>query len=82
MWTDSTFGAKDESNNIFCYNIISFIWRAGGIAVYGGNGHNIYNNYIRDTHISVGIHLNFNFNCHKFNNSDDKGIEIFKSYTY
>ena len=75
MWNDSTFGAKDESNNVFCYNTIEFIWRAGGIAVYGGNGHKIYNNYIRDTHMSAGIHLNTTFNGHKFSNND-KGIEF------
>ena len=75
MWNDSTFGAKDESNNVFCYNIIEFIWRAGGIAVYGGNEHKIYNNYIRDTDISAGIHLNFTFNGHKVSNND-KGLEF------
>ena len=74
MWNDSTFGAKDESNNVFCYNTIEFIWRAGGIAIYGGNGHKIYNNYIRDTHMSAGIHLNTVFNGHKFTNN--KGIEF------
>ena len=74
MWNDSTFGAKDESNNVFCYNTIEFIWRAGGIAVYGGNGHKIYNNYIRDTHMSAGIHLNTIFNGHKFSNNE--GIEF------
>ena len=75
MWNDSTFGEKDETNNVFCYNIIEFIWRAGGIAVYGGNEHKIYNNYIRDTDISAGIHLNFTFNGHKFSNND-KGLEF------
>ena len=74
MWNDSTMNAKDESNNIFCYNTIEFIWRAGGIAIYGGNGHKIYNNYIRDTHMSAGIHLNTTFNGHKFTNNS--GIEF------
>ena len=74
MWNDFTMNAKDESNNIFCYNTIEFIWRAGGIAIYGGNGHKIYNNYIRDTHMSSGIHLNTTFNGHKFSNN--LGIEF------
>ena len=74
MWNDSTMGAKDESGNIFCYNTIEFIWRAGGIAIYGGKEHKIYNNYIRDTHMSAGIHLNTTFNGHKFNNNT--GIEF------
>lgn len=74
MWNDSSMGAKDESGNIFCYNTIEFIWRAGGIAVYGGSGHKIYNNYIRDTHMSAGIHLNTIFDGHKFTNN--KGIDF------
>ena len=74
MWNDSTMSAKDETSNVFCYNTIEFIWRAGGIAVYGGSDHKIYNNYIRDTHMSAGIHLNTIFPGHKFNNN--KGIEF------
>ena len=70
LWNDSTMGAKDEVENVFCYNTIDFIWRAGGIAVYGGTGHRVYNNYIRDTHMSSGIHLNTTFPGHKFNNNN------------
>ena len=70
MWNDSTMGAKDERENVFCYNTIDFIWRAGGIAVYGGSGHRVYNNYIRDTHMSSGIHLNTTFPGHKFYNNE------------
>ena len=72
MWNDFSFGAKDEKENVFCYNTIDFIWRAGAIAVYGGTGHKVYNNYIRDTHMSSGIHLNTTFPGYKFNNN--KGI--------
>ena len=74
MWNDSNMNAKDETNNIFCYNTIEFIWRAGGIAIYGGSGHKIYNNYIRDTHMSAGIHLNTIFSGYKFQNNT--GIEF------
>ena len=70
MWNDQTMGAKDEKENVFCYNTIDFIWRAGGIAVYGGTGHRVYNNYIRDTHMSSGIHLNTTFPGYKFNNNE------------
>ena len=69
MWNDFSFGAKDEKENVFCYNTIDFIWRAGGIAVYGGTGHKVYNNYIRDTHMSSGIHLNTTFPGYKFDNN-------------
>lgn len=74
MWNNSAMDAKDEENNVFCYNTIELIWRAGGIAIYGGNGHKIYNNYIADTFMSAGIHLNTTFPGYKFENTD--GIEF------
>ena len=46
MWNNNHMNAKDETGNIFAYNTIDFIWRAGGIAVYGGDKHKVYNNYI------------------------------------
>lgn len=69
MWNNNYMNAKDESNNIFAYNTIDFIWRAGGIAIYGGSGHKIYNNYIRDMFMASGIHLNTTFDGYKFNNN-------------
>lgn len=69
MWNDATMSAKDESNNVFAYNSIDFIWRAGGIAIYGGTGHKIYNNYIRDMFMASGIHLNTTFPGYKFDNN-------------
>ena len=45
-WNNNYLSAKDETGNVFAYNTIDFIWRAGGIAIYGGDGFNIYNNYI------------------------------------
>jgi len=69
MWNNNYLSAKDEVNNVFCYNTIEFIWRAGGIAIYGGSGHNIYNNYIADTYMASGIHLNTVFPGHRFTNN-------------
>lgn len=69
MWNNNYMNAKDESNNVFAYNTIDFIWRAGGIAIYGGNGHKIYNNYIRDMFMASGIHLNTTFDGYKFTNN-------------
>lgn len=66
MWSNNYLSAKNETNNVFCYNTIDFIWRAGGIAIYGGNGHKIYNNYISDTFMASGIHLNTVFDGYKF----------------
>lgn len=69
MWNNSYGNAKDETGNIFAYNTIDFIWRAGAIAIYGGSGHQIYNNYICDTFMAAGIHLNTTFDGYKFTNN-------------
>ena len=69
VWNNDYLAAKDSVNNIFCYNTIEFSWRAGAIAIYGGDGHEIYNNYIRDGFMSSGIHLNTTFSGYKFNNT-------------
>lgn len=70
MWNNSDRGAKDEKNNVFAYNTIDFIWRAGGIAIYGGTGHKVYNNYICDMFMASGIHFNTTFPGHKFTDGD------------
>ena len=69
MWNNNYLSKKDETGNIFAYNTIEFIWRAGGIAIYGGDNHKIYNNYICDTTMASGIHLNTNFGGYKFTNT-------------
>ena len=69
MWNDHTMGAVDEKNNTFAYNTIELIWRAGGIALYGGDGHKIYNNYIADMFMAAGIHLNDVFPGPKYTNT-------------
>lgn len=70
IWNNNYLSAKNTQNNIFCYNTIEFIWRAGGIAVYGGDNHSIYNNYIRDCFMSSGIHLNTNFDGYHFDHTE------------
>lgn len=71
VWNNDYLSAKDTENNTFCYNTIEFSWRAGSIAIYGGNGHEIYNNYIRDSFMASGIHLNTVFPGYKFNNTQN-----------
>lgn len=69
IWNNSDRGAKDASGNTFAYNTIDLIWRAGAIAIYGGDGHKIYNNYIRDTFMAAGIHLNSTFPGYRYQNT-------------
>lgn len=66
VWNNNAFNAKDERADIFAYNTIDMIWRAGGIAIYGGDAHHIYNNYICDMFMASGIHLNNKFDGYKY----------------
>ena len=69
MWNDQTMGAKDEVNNVFAYNTIDLGWRAGLLAIYGGQGHKVYNNYLCDSFMAAGIHFNTTFPGYKFSGS-------------
>lgn len=69
IWNNDYQGSKDETGNVFAYNTIENVWRAGGIAIYGGIKLNIYNNYIRDMFMASGIHLNNTFPGHKYSNT-------------
>ena len=64
---------NDEIADVFAYNTIDFVWRAGGIAIYGGDEHLIYNNYVRDMFMAAGIHVNDRYPGPKFQNTN-KGI--------
>ena len=69
MWNYDYRVNKDEYANVFCYNTIEFNWRAGCIAIYGGDRHWIYNNYMCDTYLAAGIHLNGYFDGFRFGNT-------------
>lgn len=58
-WDDPALGS--QTGNVFAYNTIDFIWRAGAIAIYGGTHQRAYNNFIVDTFMASGIHLNDTF---------------------
>jgi hypothetical protein len=48
-------------NNVFRYNTIENNWRAGGVALFGGTGHEVHHNVIRDGVGGSGIRLNTEF---------------------
>lgn len=50
---------KPTTRNIqFRYNTIECVYRAGGIGVFGGEGHKIHHNVIRDQVAGPGLRLN------------------------
>lgn len=71
VWTDNTMGAPMGVNNTFMFNTIENNWRAGGIAIFGGNGHQIHNNYIKDCYKGSGIRLNTTFPGYHFENTTE-----------
>ena len=77
VWPDNTMGATMGVNNTFRYNTIENNWRAGGIAIFGGDGHQIYNNYIKDGFKGSGIRLNTTFPGYHFD--DTKEIKFFNN---
>ena len=67
-WPDSFAGTGQAYNNTFKYNTIENNWRAAGIAIFGGDGHKIHNNYIKDCFKGSAIRLNTTFPGHHFGN--------------
>jgi hypothetical protein len=56
-------------NDTFTHNTIEFIWRAAGIAFYGGSGHQATFNFIKDNFMSAGFHVNTTFPGYHFENN-------------
>lgn len=77
VWPNNAMGASMGVNNTFRYNTIENNWRAGGIAIFGGDGHQIYNNYIKDGFKGSGIRLNTVFPGYHFENT--KEIKFFNN---
>ncbi len=75
IWTDNTLGAPMGVNNSFQYNTIENNWRAGSIAIFGGSGHTVHHNYIKDGYRGSGIRLNTVFPGYHFENNT--GIHIY-----
>lgn len=68
MWPNNAFSAPTEVNNIFRYNTIENTWRAGGIAIFGGHGHQVFRNIIKDGVGGSAIRFTNDFPGYKFEN--------------
>ncbi len=66
IWPNHENGAPAARNNVFRFNTIENNWRAGGVAIFGGTGHQVHNNIIRDGTGGSGIRLNTEFPGHSF----------------
>ena len=77
IWSSISDGtnAAAEENNIFLNNTIESGWRAAGIGIFGGKGHEISGNLIKDVFAGAGIRVNTVFAGHNFD-LNDSGIKI------
>ena len=77
IWSSSSDGtnAAAEENNKFLNNTIESGWRAAGIGIFGGKGHEISGNLIKDVFAGAGIRVNTVFAGHNFD-LNDSGIKI------
>ncbi|MBO8130716.1 MAG: right-handed parallel beta-helix repeat-containing protein [Candidatus Marinimicrobia bacterium] len=74
-WPYDDLSAKMSENIIFENNTIEHNWRAGGIAIFGGNGHIIRNNIIKDNFAGSGIRLTTDFSGYNFEYTDEITFE-------
>ena len=77
IWSSISDGtnAAAEENNKFLNNTIESGWRAAGIGIFGGKGHEISGNLIKDVFAGAGIRVNTVFAGHNFD-LNDTGIKI------
>ena len=77
IWSSISDGtnAAAEENNKFLNNTIEAGWRATGIGIFGGKGHEISGNLIKDVFAGAGIRVNTVFAGHNFD-QNDTGIKI------
>lgn len=69
--------AHVAENNHFLNNTVELGWRAAGIGIFGGKGHEVANNLIKDNANWGGVRLNTVFkNSHNFD-FNDTGISVY-----
>ena len=69
IWNNDACGAQDCTGITIRNNTVENNWRAASIAVFGGDGHLIENNFIKDGFKGAGIRLNTDFPGHQFRNT-------------
>lgn len=72
---DGSSNASMDENNKYLNNTIELGWRAGGVGIFGGKGHEVANNLIKDNFAGAGIRISTVFLGHNFDNNDT-GINV------
>lgn len=63
------------ANNVFRFNTVENVWRAGGLGIFGGIGHKAHHCLIKDC-LEVGIRFNSNFVGFPF--STTESMEVYE----
>ncbi|MCD6100125.1 MAG: right-handed parallel beta-helix repeat-containing protein [Candidatus Marinimicrobia bacterium] len=74
-WPSDYNSVKMSVNVLFENNTIEHNWRAGGIAIFGGDGHIIRNNLVKDNFAGSGIRLTTDFDGYNFRNTSNITFE-------
>ncbi len=76
-WASINPGSESAitENNKFLNNTIELGWRAAGVGIFGGKGHEIAGNDIKDNFSGAGIRVNTVFDGHNFD-LNTTGINI------
>ena len=68
--------ANVAENNRFLNNTVELGWRAAGIGIFGGKGHEVANNLIKDNANWSGVRLNTVFKNSRNFDLNDTGISV------
>lgn len=78
---DGASNASMDENNKYLNNTIELGWRAGGVGIFGGKGHEVANNLIKDNFAGAGVRISTVFPGYNFDNNDT-GISVHDNLLY
>ena len=78
---DGASNASIDENNKYLNNTIELGWRAGGVGIFGGKGHEVANNLIKDNFAGAGVRISTVFPGYNFDNNDT-GISVHDNLLY
>lgn len=66
MWPSNSPAVPEETNNTFRFNTVEHVFRAGGVAIFGGKDHKVHNMLIRDCFGGAAIRFTTDFPGYTF----------------
>lgn len=69
MWASNNPAVQEEVNNEFRYSTVEHVFRAGGVAIFGGKDHKVRNMLIRDCFGGPAIRFTTDFAGYTFSTS-------------